>query len=129
MELQGSVEASQCRQFVQEAADLADNIRQSLELYDFEYPLQTSHGTQKILRLDDLKLYQVVDIGTGAPLRSTASPIPGPDGRVAEVLLVVHPAFVRKATESRSKIVLVKPKIVARFDRPVPRGAKGKASR
>ena len=121
MECSGGAEQMQCRQFVNEAADLAKNIRQSMAQYDFEYDITPGLSNEDVaLAANDLKKYKIIDSRTGSLLRSSASPIAGPDGRVGEALFVVHPAFVRNATDSSQKIVLVKSTIVARFDEPVP---------
>ena len=125
MDYQGGTEQSQCHQFVRAAADLASNMRQSMALYDFEFEFEPSFGVEnKVLKLDDLKKHKVVDSRTGSQLRSSATPVQGLNSRVGEVLFVVHPAFVRKATDTSQKIVLAKSTIMVRFDRPVPQGGR-----
>ncbi|KIY00569.1 uncharacterized protein Z520_03232 [Fonsecaea multimorphosa CBS 102226] len=112
-----------CREIVKEAADLANNIRQSMAEYAFDFRVGSA-----VLFEEKVKNFTVIDCGTGSTLSSSAVPIPGPDGRVGEILFLVYPAFVRKSTGSSKEIVLVKPTILVKFDQPVPRGKRSKSS-
>lgn len=127
MDFQGGIEQGQCRQFVQDAADLANNIRQSTNQYEFDFDsaIRGSQGDGGF-KQEDLKKYKIVDSMTGYLLRSSARPVTAPDGRVGKVIFVVHPAFVRKSTTSSQEIVLVKATIVVKFDHPIPRQGRGK---
>ncbi|KAJ9606960.1 hypothetical protein H2200_008971 [Cladophialophora chaetospira] len=129
MECQGGSEMTECRQIVLGAADLARNIREAAGNYDFRFDfMPENEPEERVLGIEDLKKYKVVDSMTGSPLRSSAVPITSQGGRVAEVLFVVHPAFVKMATRSSQEVVLVKATIVVKFDHPVPRGGKTKSS-
>jgi hypothetical protein len=127
MEVRSGVDRVQCRQFIEEAADLSKHIRQSMTQYDFEWDIAPQGlETTQAVTADQLKQVKIIDSRTGSLLRSSASPIAGPDGRVGELLFVVYPAFVRRATESSQKIVLTRATVVVKFDQPVPR--KGKSN-
>ena len=126
---QDGADHDQCHQIVAEAADLDNNFR--LSAADYRFHFHYGYGAtsdDQVLKAENLKESKIIDCKTGAPLRSSAKPIAGGDGRVGEVLFVVHPAFIRKSSESSQKIVLVKPTIVVKFDQPVPRGGKGAAA-
>ncbi|OAL18965.1 hypothetical protein AYO22_10294 [Fonsecaea multimorphosa] len=66
-----------CREIVKEAADLANNIRQSMAEYAFDFRVGSA-----VLFEEKVKNFTVIDCGTGSTLSSSAVPIPGPDGRV-----------------------------------------------
>ncbi|KIW81061.1 hypothetical protein Z517_04084 [Fonsecaea pedrosoi CBS 271.37] len=119
-----SSEPSLCRQIVQEAGDLAENIRHSMSQFDFEFELD-----HPVIKAEQVKDFTIIDSRTGSILSSSAIPVVGSAGRVGEFQVLVYPAFVRRSTESRKKIVLVKPTIVVEFDQPVRRGKKDKSSR
>ncbi|OAL39379.1 hypothetical protein AYO20_01249 [Fonsecaea nubica] len=119
-----SSEPSLCRQIVQEAGDLAQNIRHSMSQFVFEFELD-----HPVIKAEQVKDFTIIDSRTGSILSSSAIPVVGSAGRVGEVQFLVYPAFVRRSMESRKKIVLVKPTIVVQFDYPVRRGKKNKSSR
>ncbi|OQU95465.1 hypothetical protein CLAIMM_01667 [Cladophialophora immunda] len=111
-----------CRQIVKEAADLANNIRQSTAEYEFDFTVDSQLIEEKV------KDFMIIDCDTGSTLGYSAVPVAGPGGRVGHVLFLVYPAFVRKSADSSKRIVLVKPTIVVKFDQPVRRGKKSKSS-
>ncbi|OAP59952.1 hypothetical protein AYL99_04954 [Fonsecaea erecta] len=113
---------SLCHQIVQEVGDLANNIRQSMAEYEFVVV------DPREIKGAEVKYFTVIDSRTGFALSSSAVPIAGPGGRVGSIWFQIYPAFVRKATESSKRIVLVKPTVVVKFDHPVPRGKKSKSS-
>lgn len=129
MECQGASEETECQQIVLEAAELARTIREATGDYDFRFDFMPSdRPEEKVMRIEDLKKFKVIDSRTGSPLRSSAVPIAGSGGRVGEALFVVHPAFVRKATRTSQEIILAKATIVVKFDNPIPRGGRTKSS-
>jgi hypothetical protein len=125
MQYETENEQKQCREIVNEAAALANHIRESTAEYDFEFDFSLFEEPKQMeVNLEDLKNYKIVDSSTGALIRSSAIPRAEKDGRVGEVLFVVWPAFVRRARKSAEMIRLVKSTIVVRFDHPIARGGK-----
>ncbi|KAK4937982.1 hypothetical protein LTR10_021471 [Elasticomyces elasticus] len=117
--------AGTCDRIVADAADLAGNVRQTIAMYEFDPdPWASAQVEIGVLKLEDWKKYKIIDSRTGQAVRSSAIPTADGNGRVGEILFVVHPAFVRKPTKTAAAIILVKPTIAVKFDHAIPRGGK-----
>ena len=129
MDYEGEVERIQCKQFVLDAVALAGNIRQSISHYKFENMLGSDLEHESVvLKMANFNRYTIIDSMTGARLRASAEPKADENGRIGEVLCIVYPAFVRKATLAAEKVVLVKPTIVVKFDQKIARRGRAQAA-
>ncbi len=129
LEHQAQIAHKECRGIVADVGELGSSIRQSIDTYEFERPFDFAGPVEKrALQVGDLQKYKVMDERTGSMLPSSVTPRTGPDGRVGEVIFVVHPEFIRISGKTQEKIILAKSTIVVKFDQEVPRRGQGKAS-
>ncbi len=116
-----------CLDFVSDAELLADKIRLCTNEYETVFPFSYNEAPeQRVMYEGNLDEYDIIDGATGTKLRQATKPIAASDGRVGEMVCVVYPAFVRKASNSKARTQLCKATIVVAFDCAIPRGGKRK---
>ncbi|KAJ9499740.1 hypothetical protein LTR99_000371 [Exophiala xenobiotica] len=116
-----------CTDFVSDAALLADKIRLCTNEYETVFPFSYNEAPeQRVIYEHGLEEHDIIDGVTGMKLRHASKPIAASDGRVGEMVCVVYPGFVRKASNSKARAQLCKATVVVAFDHAVPRVGKRK---
>jgi hypothetical protein len=133
LEMAREVETADTRRRVTEivdnAAQLAGDIRHSRGIYDNGMVLNSNWVPgRRILHLDNMYEYTIIDSSTGAPITTPAKVEADRTERVSDIPFVVFPAFIKQASEKEENM-LVKPTVVVKFDHPVRKAEKGKARR
>nr|KAK5442175.1 hypothetical protein LTR18_006028 [Exophiala xenobiotica] len=116
-----------CTDFVSDAALLADKVRLCTNEYETVFPFSYNEAPeQRVIYEHGLEEHDIIDGATGMKLRHASKPIAASDGRVGEMVCVVYPGFVRKASNSKARALLCKATVVVAFDHAVPRVGKRK---
>jgi hypothetical protein len=124
------VASKSCTALINDAAELAFNIKTSPHLYVFEPSCDPAElETGQVVYTSTMEKYNIIDSRTGFPPRGNAKPHADHTGRVGEVIRIIFPQLEQLVPGKDENLILVKSTVVVKFDKSIPRNRKYRSNK